>query len=177
MTTAVVRRVTVADTAMARALRLEMLADAPLAFIERIDEAAARPHGEFRETVVQRAEGDAAAIFVAAAGGRLVGQAGGWTPPGSTGVTVVFAVYLTPAWRGAGLLGRLVDAVAGWSIAAGRGVLELEVASTNHRAIRAYQRLGFRDTGQRLCHPRIPTLSELRMRRPAARPAPDERPG
>jgi len=177
MTTAVVRRVTVADTAMARALRLEMLADTPLAFIERIDEAAARPHEEFRETVVQRAEGDGAAIFVAAADGRLVGQAGGWTPPGSTGVTVVFAVYLSPAWRGAGLLGRLVEAVAEWSVAAGRGVLELEVLSTNHRAIRAYERLGFRDSGQRMRHPRIPTLTELRMRRPAARPAPDERTG
>jgi RimJ/RimL family protein N-acetyltransferase len=161
---------------MARALRLEMLADTPLAFIERIDEAAARPHEAFREAVVQRAEGDAAAIFVAAADGRLVGQAGGWTPPGSTGVTVVFAVYLTPAWRGAGLLGRLVEAVAEWSVAAGRGVLVLEVLSTNHRAIHAYERLGFRDSGQRMRHPRIPTLTELRMRRPAARPAPDERP-
>jgi RimJ/RimL family protein N-acetyltransferase len=151
---------------MARALRLEMLADAPLAFIERLDEAAAKPHHAYRTMLAERAEGDAAAIFVAAADGRLVGQAGGWTPPGSPGVTVVFAVYLTPAWRGTGLLGRLVDAVAGWSAAAGRPVLELEVASDNHRAIRAYQRLGFVDTGQRIRHPRIPVLTELRMRRP-----------
>jgi len=168
MTQPVVRRVTVADTALARALRLEMLADAPLAFIERLDEAVVRPHEAFRQSVAQRAEGDAAAIFVAAADGRLVGQAGGWTPPGTAGTTVVFAVYLTPAWRGTGLLGRLVDAVAGWSVAAGRRVLELEVASTNHRAIRAYHRLGFRDTGQELRHPRIPALTERRMRRAAA---------
>jgi RimJ/RimL family protein N-acetyltransferase len=168
MTTPIVRRVTVADAAMARALRLEMLADTPLAFIERLDEAAAKPHHAFRSTVAERAEGDAAAVFVAAADGRLVGQAGGWTPPGTAGVTLVFAVYLSPSWRGAGLLGRLVGAVADWSVAAGRPVLELEVLSTNHRAIRAYERLGFTDTGQRVRHPRVPVLTELRMRRPAA---------
>jgi RimJ/RimL family protein N-acetyltransferase len=168
MTMPIVRRVTVADAAMARSLRLEMLADAPLAFIERLDEAAARPHHAFGATLADRAEGDSAAVFVAAADGRLVGQAGGWTPPGTTGVTLVFAVYLSPPWRGVGLLGRLVDAVADWSVAAGRPVLELEVLSTNHRAIRAYERLGFADTGQRIRHPRIPVLTELRMRRPAA---------
>jgi GNAT superfamily N-acetyltransferase len=168
MTTPTVRRVTLADTAMARALRLEMLADAPLAFIERLDEAAAKPHHVFRSMIAERSVGDDAAIFVAAADGRLVGQAGGWTPPGSTGVTVIFAVYLAPSWRRTGLLDRLVDAVAGWSVAAGRPVLELEVVNGNHRAVRAYQRLGFVDTGQRSRHPRIPVLSELRMRRTAA---------
>ena len=166
MTTPTVRRVTLADAAMARALRLEMLADAPLAFLERLDEACAKPHHTFHSMIAERTEGDDAAIFVAAADGRLVGQAGGWTPPGSTGVTVIFAVYLSPAWRRTGLLGRLVDAVAGWSLAAGRPVLELEVVNGNHRAVRAYQRLGFVDTGQRSRHPRIPVLTELRMRRP-----------
>src|SRR5258706_12590626 len=104
MTIPTVRRVTIADTAMARALRLEMLADAPLAFIERLDEAAAKPHHAFRTMLAERAEGDRAAIFVAGADGRLVGQAGGWTPPGSADVTVLFAAYLSPAWRGTGLL-------------------------------------------------------------------------
>jgi RimJ/RimL family protein N-acetyltransferase len=165
MTTPMVRRVTLADTAMARALRLEMLADAPLAFIERLDEAAAKPHHTFRTMIAERSEGDDAAIFVAAADGRLIGQAGGWTPPGTSGVTVIFAVYLTPAWRRTGLLDRLVDAVAAWSLAAGRPVLELEVVAGNHRAVRAYERLGFVDTGERTRHPRIPILTELRMRR------------
>jgi predicted GNAT family acetyltransferase len=155
---------------MARALRLEMLADTPLAFVERLEEAVAHPHAAFRSTVAERAEGNATSLFVAAADGRLVGQAGGWTPPGNAGVTVVFAVYISPAWRGIGLLSRLVDAVAGWSLAAGRPVLELEVASFNHRAIRAYQRLGFTDTGRPVRHPRIPVLAERVMRRPAVAP-------
>ena len=156
-----------ADAAMARALRLEMLADSPLAFIETIDEAAALPQALFRARLAQRVNGHVMAQFVAEADGRLVGQAGGWAPVGTTGVTLVFAVYVTPAWRGSGLLGHLVDAVAAWSLGAGRPELELEVVTGNHRAIRAYQRLGFVDTGQRVRHPTVPVLTELRMRRAA----------
>jgi GNAT superfamily N-acetyltransferase len=162
---AVVRRVTMADAAMARALRLEMLADAPLAFLETIDEAAARPHAAFAAKLAERVTGDVSSLFVAVADGRLVGQAGGWASPGGRGVTLVFAVYLTPAWRGSGLLGRLIDAVAEWSLAAKRPELELEVVVGNDRAVRAYRRLGFVDTGMRAVHPTIPVLRELKMRR------------
>jgi RimJ/RimL family protein N-acetyltransferase len=167
MSKTVVRRVTAADTAQARALRLEMLADAPLAFLERIDEAAARPHAQFRTRLMERVSGNTSAVFVADAGDRLVGQAGGFAPPGGSRTTLVFAVYVSPQWRGTGLLSELVAAVAAWSRRAGRPVLELEVITGNHRAIRAYQRLGFVDTGQRSRHPNIPILTELRMTRPA----------
>ena len=37
----------------------------------------------------------------------------------------------------------------------------------NRRAITAYQRLGFVDTGRRAPHPTIPVLTELVMTRPA----------
>ena len=43
----------------------------------------------------------------------------------------------------------------------------MEVVVGNDRAYRAYQRLGFTDTGVRVPHPRIPALRELQMRRPA----------
>ena len=43
----------------------------------------------------------------------------------------------------------------------------LEVVVGNDRAVRAYERLGFVDTGVRVPHPTVPTLTELQMRRPA----------
>ncbi len=162
-----VRRVTVRDAGRVRALRLEMLADSPLAFIETLDEAAARPHDQFRARLAERTRGPDAAQFVADAGERLVGQAGGFRQPGCRGVTLVFSVYVSPDGRGSGLLGRLVEAVAEWSRAAGRNRLELEVLTSNERAIRAYGRLGFVDTGLRARHPTIPLLTELRMARRA----------
>ncbi|MDG4833699.1 GNAT family N-acetyltransferase [Solwaraspora sp. WMMD1047] len=166
-TGATIRRVRPADAARMRALRLEMLADSPLAFLETLADAAAQPHREYAARVAGHAHGDRAAQFVADRAGRFIGHAGGHAVAHQPAVTVVFSVYLTPAWRGTGLLAGLVDAVAAWSVAAGRPELMLEVLVGNDRALRAYRRLGFTDTGVRVAHPTIPALTELQMRRAA----------
>ncbi|WDZ85592.1 GNAT family N-acetyltransferase [Micromonospora cathayae] len=185
--TATVRRVRPADAARVRALRLEMLADAPLAFLETLADAAARPHAEYAARIAYTSRGSHTAQFVAEpqdhpgdhagdhpAGGRgdrrghrLVGHAGGVAAADEPDVTVVFAVYVTPTWRGTGLLADLVDGVGAWSRACGRPQLMLEVVVGNDRAYRAYRRLGFTDTGIRVPHPTIPALWELQMRRAA----------
>jgi predicted GNAT family acetyltransferase len=162
-----VHRVTTPDAARMRALRLEMLADSPLAFLETLAQAAARSHADYRRRISQAAAGNQLAQFVADPGGRLIGHAGGTVLPEDPGSTVVFAVYITPASRGSGVLAELVDAVAQWSIAAGRKELMLEVVVGNDRAVRAYERLGFTDTGARVPHPVNPALTELQMRRTA----------
>ncbi|MGV9216064.1 GNAT family N-acetyltransferase [Micromonospora sp. RB23] len=162
-----IHRVRPQDAARMRALRLEMLADAPLAFLETLADAAARPHNEFAARVAYTSTGPHNAQFVADPGGRLVGHAGGTVAPNEPGLTVIYAVYVTPAWRGSGLLGELIDAVAAWSRSCGRPELLLEVVVGNDRAYRAYQRLGFKDTGVRVPHPTIPALTELQMRRTA----------
>jgi RimJ/RimL family protein N-acetyltransferase len=165
--TLTVHRVTPDDAARMRALRLEMLADSPLAFLETLAQAAARPHADYRRRIVQASSGHGLAQFVADPGGRLIGHAGGTVLPEEPHVTVVFAVYITPAHRGTGVLADLVEAVAAWSRAAGRLELMLEVVVGNDRAVRAYERLGFADTGVRVPHPVIPALTELQMRRAA----------
>lgn len=162
-----IRRVRPPDAARMRALRLEMLADAPLAFLETLADAAARSHADYAARIAAVSVGAGTAQFVADPGGRLVGHAGGTVAPGEPGLTVVYAVYVTPPWRGTGLLGDLVDAVAAWSRACGRPELMLEVVVGNDRAYRAYRRLGFVDTGVRVPHPTVPALTELQMRRPA----------
>jgi len=162
-----VHRVSTADAARMRALRLEMLADSPLAFLETLAQAAARSHADFRRRISQASAGNQLAQFVADPGGRLIGHAGGTVLPEEPGATVVFAVYVTPASRGSGVLAELVEAVAQWSITAGREELMLEVVVGNDRAVRAYERLGFTDTGVRVPHPVNPALTELQMRRRA----------
>lgn len=166
-TTFAVHRVTPTDAARMRALRLEMLADSPLAFLETLAQAAARPHAEYQRRISQASRGDSLAQFVADPGSRLIGHAGGTVLPEEPHVTVVFAVYVTPAHRGSTVLPELIEAVAAWSRAAGRPDLMLEVVVGNDRAVRAYERLGFTDTGVRVPHPTVPVLTELRMRRPA----------
>lgn len=166
-TTATVHRVAPADAARMRALRLEMLADSPLAFLETLAQAAARSHEDYRRRIVQASTGCQLAQFVADPGGRLVGHAGGTVLPEDPGATVVFAVYVTPDQRGCGVLADLVEAVAAWSRECGRSELMLEVVVGNDRAVRAYERLGFVDTGVRVPHPVVPVLTELQMRRGA----------
>ena len=87
--------------------------------------------------------------------------------PEDHATTIVFAVYVTPARRGTGVLDELVEAVAAWSREVGRPRLMLEVVVGNDRAVRAYERLGFTDTGIRVPHPVIPGMTELQMRRAA----------
>src|SRR4051812_29136117 len=60
-----VHRVTPEDAARMRALRLEMLADSPLAFLETLAQAAARPHADYRRRIVQASTGGQLAQFVA----------------------------------------------------------------------------------------------------------------
>ncbi|MFF0375292.1 GNAT family N-acetyltransferase [Actinoplanes missouriensis] len=161
-----VRRVTPEDAGRMRALRLEMLADSPLAFLETLAQAAARPHESFRHRIRQSSSGSETAQFIAEPpGAPFIGHAGGTVLPDEPHCTVVFAVYITPAHRGGKALAQLVDAVADWSLACGRNELMLEVVVGNERAVRAYQKLGFADTGVRLPHPTVPVLTELQMRR------------
>ena len=163
-----VRRVRPDDTARVRALRLEMLADSPLAFLETLAEHAARSHAEYRARIASMSTGFERAQFVAERAGRLVAHAGGlrW-PEDPRRTTVVFAVYVTPSCRGTGVLAELVEGVAAWSRAAGRPRILLEVVVGNDRAQRAYERLGFVDSGERVPHPTIAVLSEMRLYRSA----------
>ena len=162
-----VHRVQPCDAARMRALRLEMLADSPLAFLENLAQAAARSHEDYRRRIAQASVGRSLAQFVADPGGPLIGHAGGTVMAEHPGTTVVFAVYVTPERRGTGVLDELVEAVARWSRSVGRNQLMLEVVVGNDRAVRAYERLGFVDTGVRVPHPVHPTLTELQMRRSA----------
>ena len=166
MSSLTVRRVTPADAARMRALRLEMLADSPLAFLETVAQAAARSHEGYRQRIAQSSTGSQVAQFIADVDGRLIGHAGGTVLPEDPAVTVVFAVYLTPAYRGGKVLTELIEAVAQWSRDSARNDLMLEVVVGNDRAVRAYEKLGFADTGERVPHPVLPALTELRMRRP-----------
>ncbi|GIF48921.1 acetyltransferase (GNAT) family protein [Asanoa ferruginea] len=162
-----VRRVRPGDAAITRALRLEMLADSPLAFLETLAQAAARPHAEYAARIAEHSTGDRVAQFIAVADGRVIAHAGGTAIADEPGVTVIFAVYVTPTWRGKGLTSALTAAVSEWSRTAGRPDLMLEVVVGNDRAVRAYERVGFVDTGVRLPHPTTAAMTELQMRRRA----------
>lgn len=161
----VIRRIRPGDGPRIRELRLEMLADTPIAYGESLQTASADPLERWLAQAERNAVGCEHATFVAEKDDRFVGTAGGLTDGERT---FVVSVYIAPDHRGQRILAGLIDAVAAWSLASGRSELVLEVAAENPRAIAAYDRLGFRLTGASQPHPLYAGVTEQEMVRAAA---------
>ena len=150
-----------------RALRLEGLADTPLGFLEQLADAQRHDEAFWRERAQRWTAEPHAGLLFAERDGVPVGMLGltadpSWVP---TGVVLVVAVYLQPAARGAGALGLLVGRAEAWARAHGADRLRLEVHEDNARALRAYARVGFTDTGERSPYDPDPSREELVMER------------
>jgi GNAT superfamily N-acetyltransferase len=139
-----------------------MLADTPLAYLDTLNALVERGIGDYLNRVRGWITDPDQAIFVAADGERLVGHLRAFDEGGRTGLVMV---YVTPAWRGRGVLDGLVDAASRWSGGQGRSQLALAVMQDNHRAIRAYEKLGFAATGVTFPHPHLPIFIEKEMAR------------
>jgi RimJ/RimL family protein N-acetyltransferase len=138
-----------------RDLRLEALQDTPIGYGELHADAVLLTDEEWR------ARGSRPGIkAIAYDGDDPVGMAGGFV--GEDGSPVLFGVYVRPAARGGGVLAALVDAVAAWAAPL---ELVLEVHEDNHRACRAYEKLGFALTGERREGAGIDGRALLRMTR------------
>jgi ribosomal protein S18 acetylase RimI-like enzyme len=165
LTLVTIRRIRSGDGASSRALRVEALADTPVAFAETLAHALGEPASRWDDFAASASTGSDLAAFVAVDQktlvGNMIGRAMGHMR------TNVQGVYLSPPYRGAGLVERLLDEVARWSVAAGRPELALLVAEENRRAVLVYRRLGFEPTGWTCRHPVYPDLIECEMVRPA----------
>lgn len=141
-----------------RALRLEMLLDAPDAFWTTHAEAAAMDEAQWRERIGSTVH------VMATLDGEAVGSVGLW--PGrepDPDVTNLVAMYVAPRARGLRVGERLITAVQGEAVNQGRRRVDLEVTSSNAPAIRLYEQLGFVFTGATIPHPRRAELEERAM--------------
>jgi ribosomal protein S18 acetylase RimI-like enzyme len=142
-----------------RAIRLEMLLDAPDAFwFTHADEVGLTEAG-------WRAQVERGWLVQAREDDVVLGSAGLGThwEPGRESTATLFGMYVTPRARGRGVGERLVRAVLDEARLRGAGEVVLEVANTNAAAIALYERCGFVATGATHPHPRRPELHELEM--------------
>jgi ribosomal protein S18 acetylase RimI-like enzyme len=128
-----------------RALRLRALADSPDAFGTTLAQDEARPIGDWR----MRLEIAENATFLANENGTDIGLVVGtpWEWEKSAQAAGLFAMWVAPEARGAGVGGALVDAVISWARAEGFARVLLDVADSNGPAIRLYESKGFLPTG------------------------------
>lgn len=169
----VLRPVRAGDGPALRALRLQALADTPIAYSRSLEVEAALPDKFWAERA-DRGMDASVATWVLDTGDRLVGTVTGLVhpdeePAGDPGQPVLVAVFLDPAFRGGGRLRLLVDEVAAWARdTVGAQRLYLDVARQNPRALKAYTKLGFAPTGRARPHPLYDGVTELQMVRPLA---------
>lgn len=143
-----VRRIRPDDGPVLRDLRLRSLADAPEAFGQPREEAAAQSAAEWAAAARVAAQGDRRAWFIVEALedpgrpahtlGLVLGRR---RPPGTL---MIFSMWVDPAVRRAHLGTRLIAAAEDWAATWGGYASVLWVFAGNEPAIRFYQRIGFR---------------------------------
>ena len=133
-----VRRLTPADAALFREIRLEGLRHDPDAFGSTFEEESGEPPAFFAERLAR------SVVFGAFRGAELLGVAGFYVQPGPKHAHkgMLWGMYVRPQARGAGVGARLVEAVLDH---ARRHVelIQLSVISENLAARRLYERFGF----------------------------------
>ena len=153
-----VRRTTREQWQTLRELRLRALTDAPAAFGSTLARDRAHPDAEWQ----RRAAGD---CWLAWDDGRAVGMVALVPDVDGADVRQLVSMWIAPEVRGTGAAAALIEAACDGACAAGAAEVVLWVADGNDRARRAYERCGFRATGERQPLPSDPAVAEERMRR------------
>jgi ribosomal protein S18 acetylase RimI-like enzyme len=136
-----VRRIRVDEAAQVRRLRLDALADAPEAFVERHDRLAAESPQFWLEKAERGATSDQVTTFVAVEDDRHVGSATGLLFDASISAELV-AMWVEPEARRRGLGRELAEAACAWARERGAASIELEVHLPNPPALSLYDRCG-----------------------------------
>jgi ribosomal protein S18 acetylase RimI-like enzyme len=166
---AVIHRLRADDWRDYRALRLEMLQDTPLAYLETLETALARPDADWQARTTRATQpGNTAYIAVERASGRWLGAMNAFVAADPTRVMLV-SVYITPDARGraAGVTDLLLDAVIAWARDRPNAqALRLEVHEDNPRARAYYERRGFALTGRSVPYALDRSQRDLEMELP-----------
>jgi len=137
----VVRRIKPAEWPVLRDLRLQSLADAPEAFGQTHEHAAAIPDAEWQQIARASASGNTRVWLIASVDGEDRGlvQARRRAPDDC----LVFSMWVAPAARRTGVGAILIDSLAVWAAGWRARRLVLWVFGANEGAQRFYERIGF----------------------------------
>jgi GNAT superfamily N-acetyltransferase len=161
-------RISTANVADFRDVRLRALRDSPTAFARKFDDERRLP----TETWLARAEsnnGERAIGYLALDDATSCGIVRGSTNNDNPYIGWVESMWVDPRFRRRGIGQLLIDAIATWASARGFHKLKLNVTCGNDPAIGFYESVGFSATGNIEPHPAYPELQEAEMERPLPR--------
>ena len=161
--TVAVRRVGSDEGQVLKETRLAALADSPSAFASTYEAEVQRADDEWAERARLGHTGADRVTFFAVDEERIVGLVGGYRPDANgTGVELV-SMWTSPEARRAGVGRALVLAVVEWARSLSVTAVDLWVTSGNQPALRLYESMGFRETGDYQPHTSDPCTDEIRM--------------
>lgn len=145
-----VRRVSAQEWEQIRAIRLEMLADTPGAYITTLEEAKSFDDSVWIERAEKGSIGSIQATFLGFHDEAPVAMAVGLRKRRfRQDILVIVSVYVSPTQRGTSLASDLMGSVEEWGSTWNAPASSLWVAETNERARAFYARLGYQPTGDR----------------------------
>jgi GNAT superfamily N-acetyltransferase len=133
-----------------REIRLRSLIDSPDAFGSTYGEESSQVEHAWRDWAAGRWRGGDAAVFAYRdEQGAMTGTATGAEYETEPGAAYLYAMWVAPDARGAGVGRALVEAVVDWARGRGCERLVLRVTETNEVARRFYAACGFAETDVR----------------------------
>ena len=139
----VIRRLNPGEAALYRELRLEALKESPAAFSTTYEAALARDDDSWIQQADGSARGPDRATFVVIAG-QPAGLAAIYRDAGDTTVGELIQMWIAPEHRSGSLASELLGALLDWAARQGFVKIRAEVTPGNQRALRFYQKCGFR---------------------------------
>jgi ribosomal protein S18 acetylase RimI-like enzyme len=165
-----IRPVRADDLSAYKSLRLEALQAHPEAYGSDYADQTGDPDSVWMGRIQSSLAGKWSRIFLAEDSGEMAGLLAAYREKGAKvchSATLV-SVYVRPRWRGRRLADQMVQEAISWSASVGVRILRLTVVTSNTRAIRCYERCGFRVCGIQPEVIRVGTQyhDELQMWRP-----------
>ena len=157
-----VRRAAAGDEPRLLATRVRALTDDPHAFGSTLEDERARTPEAWRRWI------ESGTVFLLEPvdhGDDTQGIVAGYFEPDEPGIVNLVSMWVAPVARGTGAADALIEALCGWAGEEGAREVRLHVVDDNARAIRVYERNGFRPTGRTFVRERDQAL-EIEMARP-----------
>jgi len=145
-----VRRIRTGEGHLFRRMRLASLRESPSAFGATYESAQLRTLESWAEQADRTAQGTDRSTFIAFSGESPIGIAALYRMGEGTDVGELLQVWVSPEYRGQGVTTDLMDAVFRWAKENGFRTVVAGVARGNARALRFYQKYGFKPADESL---------------------------
>jgi ribosomal protein S18 acetylase RimI-like enzyme len=145
-----------------KAVRLQALKDSPLAFGSTYAKESQFTDADWLKRAVDW-NSDRSVGYLALDGEKPCGIAGAFLDEKDPTIAHLVSMWVSPRHRRSGIGRALVGTIQAWAEDRNAHFLRLDVTNTNLAAIKFYQQIGFRPTGNTSPYPNDPALFEYEM--------------